>query len=137
MRILFLCVANSVRSQIAEGLARHLFGARAIIESAGSTPVGVNRNTVATMAEAGIDISGQWSKSVDDVDVANVDLVITLCADEVCPVLPPQTEHLHWPLPDPVTASAREAPAAFRATREEIRRRLEALGRARGLLDEA
>jgi len=136
VRILFLCVANSVRSQMAEGLARHLFGERATVASAGSMPVGVNPNTVATMADAGIDISDQWSKSVDDFDVADFDLVITLCADEVCPVLPGHVERLHWPLRDPVTASVDRAPAAFRATREEIRRRLEALGRERGLIPE-
>src|SRR3546814_9614205 len=87
-RILFLCVANSARSQMAEGLTRYLLGDRATVMSAGSAPSRVNPYAVEAMAEIGIDISGHRSKSVDDIDPAEVDLVVTLCAEEDCPVLP-------------------------------------------------
>lgn len=133
MRLLFLCVANSARSQMAEGLARHLFGDRAIVQSAGSAPADVRPQAVAAMAEIGIDISSQRSKSVDTIDLRTVDIVITLCAEEICPVVPGRVERLHWPLSDPAAAPAAEAPARFRAVREELRSRLETFGRERGL----
>ncbi len=132
--ILFLCVANSARSQMAEGLARQLFpGFR--IQSAGSRPSRVNPYALEARAEAGIDASGQASKSVEDIDPASVDLVITLCAEEVCPLFLGKAERLHWPIPDPASDDPSLAPedlrARFRAGRDEIRRRLAALGEAR------
>jgi arsenate reductase len=129
-RILFLCVANSARSQMAEGLARNLFGDRAQVLSAGSQPSIVNPHAIAAMAELGIDISGHRSKSVDEIDIGDIDLVVTLCADEVCPVLPGRVQRLHWPIPDPATKqslSQEEMQARFRTARDEIDRRLEAL----------
>ena len=84
--ILFLCVANSARSQMAEGLARQLFDEDVRVQSAGSEPSRVNPYAIRTMAEIGIDITKQSSKSVETIDPANVVLVITLCAEEVCPV---------------------------------------------------
>jgi arsenate reductase len=134
MRLLFLCVANSARSQMAEGLARHLFDRRVEVASAGSGATRVNPNAVAVMREADIDISSQWSKSVTEVDSSSFDVIVTLCAEEVCPVVPAGVERLHWPLPDPVAAPPAELLDRFRATREELRRRLEAFGRERGLL---
>lgn len=124
--LLFLCVANSARSQMAEGLARARFGVRARVQSAGSAPSSVNPLAVRVMAEAGIDISGQWSKRVDAVDPATVDTVVTLCADEVCPVFPPHVRRLHWPLPDPAGAGGSETERLerFRAVRDEIAARL-------------
>jgi len=95
--ILFLCVANSARSQMAEGLARHLFGDRITVQSAGSKPATVHPHAVAVMSEIGIDISGHSSKAVDDIDIAAVDTVVTLCAEEVCPVFPGHVRRLHWP----------------------------------------
>ena len=86
--LLFLCVANSARSQMAEGLARELLGADVRVMSAGSKPTTPNPLAIEVMAEAGIDISGQHSKSVDSIDPESVDTVVTLCAEEVCPVLP-------------------------------------------------
>ena len=127
MRLLFLCVANSARSQMAEGLARYLMGDGVDVQSAGSAPSRVHALAIEVMREAGIDISRQHSKSVDDIDARAMDLVITLCADEVCPVLPVAVRRLHWPIPDPAAASSREQPDAFRRARDEIRRRLEAL----------
>src|SRR5688572_20610946 len=85
-RLLFLCVANSARSQMAEGLARSMLGAGVQVQSAGSKPSRVNPYAVEVMREIGIDIEGHFSKSVDDIDPASVDTVITLCAEEVCPV---------------------------------------------------
>lgn len=129
-RILFLCVANSARSQMAEGLARAMFGDRAIIESAGSQPATVNPHAIAAMAEIGVDIAGHRSKSVDEIEVDGLDLVVTLCAEEVCPILPGRVRRLHWPIPDP--ASKEPLPAEvfaerFRTARDEIRGRLAAL----------
>jgi arsenate reductase len=83
--LLFLCVANSARSQMAEGLARARFGL--LVQSAGSAPSVVNPLAVAVMAELDIDISRQWSKHVDTIDPAGVGTVVTLCADEVCPAV--------------------------------------------------
>jgi arsenate reductase len=134
LRILFLCVANSARSQLAEGLARRLFGNRAVIQSAGSSPASVHSGAIAALAEIGVDISQQHSKSVSTIDVSNVDLVITLCADEVCPVVPARVEKLHWPLKDPTFGPVAEVAARFRETRDDLQRRLTELGRERGLI---
>lgn len=126
MRILFLCVANSVRSQMAEGLARHLLGDKATVQSAGSYPAYVHPDAIAVMSELGIDISRQKSKSVSTIDPASVDVVITLCADEVCPAFLSKAKRLHWPLPDPSGGASRmEDPLeSFRRVRDEITRRI-------------
>ena len=132
MNVLFLCVANSARSQMAEGLARHLFADRATVLSAGSAPSRLNPHAIEAMAEIGIDISGQRSKSVDEIDPEDVDLVVTLCAEEVCPVLPGRVRRLHWPIADPAATDV-EPPASidvrerFRAARREIESRIEIL----------
>jgi len=126
MRILFLCVANSARSQMAEGLARSLMPADVEVTSAGSAPSVLNPIAVAAMAEVGIDISTHQSKSAEDVAPETADLIVTLCADEVCPIIPGKVKHLHWPIPDP--ASAGDI-AAFRDAREQIRARLGVLAR--------
>ena len=126
-RILFLCVANSARSQMAEGLARRILGERAAVLSAGSNPAPVNPHAVEAMAEIGIDITGQVSKSVDTIDLSELDLVVTLCAEEVCPVLPGQVRRLHWPIPDPAAEDPGEPQVRFRAARDLIQERIEAL----------
>ena len=130
MNILFLCVANSARSQMAEGLARQQLGARGTVASAGSTPTRVNPLAITALQEVGIDISGHRSQCVDEFDAADFDYVITLCADEVCPVLPGTVQRLHWPLPDPAAVDAEQDPegamASFREIRDEIDRRLRA-----------
>ena len=131
--VLFLCVANAARSQMAEALARSLFGDRVSVQSAGSMASRVHTDAVAAIAERGIDISAAKSKSVDTIDPASVDLVITLCAEEVCPIWPGRIERLHWPLPDPAGVSgSAERLQRFRDTRDEIERRLTQLGRERG-----
>ena len=124
--ILFLCVANSARSQMAEGLARVYFGARASIQSAGSVPTTVNPLAIAVLDERGIDICGQESTCVDLVDPDTVDVVVTLCADEVCPAFLGEARRLHWPLPDPAasTGSAVEQLDHFRDVRDELEKHL-------------
>ncbi|MDP6978586.1 MAG: arsenate reductase ArsC [Myxococcota bacterium] len=124
--VLFLCVANSARSQMAEGLARRLAPAPVGIYSAGSEPGELNPLAVEVMAEVGIDISEHQSKATDDIPLERVARVVTLCNDEVCPVVPGEVQVLHWPLRDPagVTGSDRERLEAFRATRNAIEARL-------------
>jgi protein-tyrosine-phosphatase/N-acetylglutamate synthase-like GNAT family acetyltransferase len=133
--VLFLCVANSARSQMAEGLARTLFGGLVRVQSAGSQPSRVNSNAIAVMREIGIDITGHRSKSVNDIDPATVDVVITLCAEEVCPVWPGKMTRLHWPIPDPATddptVSTEAMLVRFRRARDELRVRLWTLAASR------
>lgn len=125
--LLFLCVYNSVRSQIAEGLARQMVPKGVRVYSAGSKPSVVNAAAIEVLAEVGIDASAQRSKGLGDVPMGEIDTVITLCAEEECPVLPSGIRRIHWPLPDPGTMAPRDRDrlAPFRATREEIRIRLE------------
>jgi arsenate reductase (thioredoxin) len=133
--ILFLCVANSARSQMAEGLARHLFGDAARVQSAGSEPSRVNPFAVQAMAELGIDLGTHASKSVETIDPDGVDLVITLCAEEVCPVFPSKAPRMHWPLQDPdrkdEDLTDEERLQHFRVARDQIRARLEVLAALR------
>ena len=119
---------------MAEGLARHMFGERAVVASAGSAATSVNPRAIAALRDVGIDISSQWSKSIVDVNPGVFDVIVTLCGEEVCPVVPGRVERLHWPLPDPAMAPLTEQPARFRAIRDDIRRRLDTFGRERGLL---
>lgn len=131
MKILFLCVANSARSQMAEGLARSILGEGVTIASAGSEPSGkVSPFAVEAMKEIGIDISGHYSKSWDHLPpdmFINLDYVVTLCAEEICPTISVKSQKLHWALPDPAKAGATDSERleAFRHTRDEIKKRLE------------
>ena len=131
-RILFLCVANSARSQMAEGLARQILGERVEVSSAGSDPASVNPQAIEAMAEIGNGIAGQSSKSVDTIDLSGLDLVVTLCAEEVCPVLPGHVERLHWPIADPAAEAATSNDATgpqgrFRVARDLIQEKISAL----------
>jgi arsenate reductase len=127
--ILFLCVANSARSQLAEGIARSLAPAGLTIWSAGSRPTSVRPEAVAVLKEIGIDISTHRSKSVTEIPAVEVDVVVTLCGEEECPVFLGTAARLHWDLPDPaaVGGSAAERLAAFREVRDELRKRIAAL----------
>jgi arsenate reductase (thioredoxin) len=127
--VLFLCVANSARSQLAEGIARSLAPLDVAISSAGSQPSRVNPLAVRVLAEIGIDASGQRSKSIDDIQTGDVDVVVTLCAEEVCPVFLGSALRVHWGMPDPAAVQGDEAErlAAFRRVRDELRRRLAAV----------
>ena len=125
VHILFLCVANSARSQLAEGLAKSIFGENAKIESAGSEPSGVVQPwAVKVLSEIGIDISKNKSKSTHEIGLgfyANLDYVITLCAEEICPVLPSKAKRLHWPIKDPAKVDDDMKAEAFRHARDEIK----------------
>jgi arsenate reductase (thioredoxin) len=133
--ILFLCVANSARSQLAEGLARWILGDGVLVQSAGSEPTRVNPYAIEVMRELGLDIGTQRSKSVETIDPATVDMVITLCAEEVCPAFLGRAQRLCWPIPDPASQdpslTREELLSRFRTARDAIRQRLEQLaGRA-------
>lgn len=128
MKILFLCVANSARSQMAEGLAKSLLGNKFVIESAGSEPSGkVHPDTITVMKEEGIDISKHNSKFYDDLPVSflsDLDYVITLCAEEVCPTMASNAKKLHWGMPDPAAAPDSERLDSFRTIRDQIKEKL-------------
>jgi arsenate reductase len=127
-RVLFVCTGNRARSQMAEGLLRHIAGDRFEVHSAGTLPSGISELTVAAMHEIGIDVSRQWSKHVDDFEGQSFNYVITVCdtAKESCPVFP-GGEQLHWSIEDPSDIEARGVPLveAFRIAREELRKRIE------------
>lgn len=129
--ILFLCVANSARSQMAEGLARKIFGGRLTIASAGSAPSKVNPYAIEVMREVGVDLTSHHSKAVGAIDPDRVGTVVTLCAEEVCPVFLAHAPRIHWPIPDPASQdtslSREEMLTRFRAARDQIQGRLEVL----------
>jgi arsenate reductase len=127
--LLFLCVANSARSQMAEGIARSLAPAGLRVFSAGSAPSAVRPEAIEVLREIGIDISGHRSKPIPAVPADQVDTVVTLCAEEVCPVFPGAVRRLHWALPDPAAAAGPPAErlAAFRRVRDDLRRRITGL----------
>jgi arsenate reductase (thioredoxin) len=126
--LLFLCVANSARSQMAEGIALSFAPPETRIWSAGSSPTRVRPEAIQVMREIGIDISHHRSKAISEVPAAQVDTVITLCAEEVCPVFLGKARRLHWGLSDPavVDGSEEDRLEAFRKTRDELRRRIQA-----------
>jgi arsenate reductase len=130
-KIMFLCTANSCRSQMAEGFAKE-FGKEVVqVYSAGLMAAGVHIRAIAVMKELGIDISGQKSKSID-VDLLNqMDLVITLCghAEQYCPRTPPGLNRLHWPIRDPVGTIGTEEQIMkdFRRARDEIKEKVQCL----------
>ncbi|NBW99674.1 arsenate reductase ArsC [bacterium] len=128
MKLLFLCVANSARSQMAEGLARTLLESHVNVQSAGSQPSQVNPLAIKALLEIGIDISKHRSKSVDSIDPHQVDLVITLCEEEVCPTFLGAAKRLHWPLPDPAAekGSSERQLEAFRKVRDSLVEKLKA-----------
>jgi arsenate reductase len=120
--ILFLCVANSARSQMAQGLANAVYTNAVTAFSAGSVPSGiVNPLAVRAMSDMGIDISTHTSKAIEDIDLSNIDMVVTLCAEEICPVIPGSIQHRHWPIPDPANTLT-----AFCDARDQITEKLRA-----------
>ncbi len=127
--VLFLCVANSARSQMAEALARSLLPESFAVYSAGSNPSVLNPVAVQVLAELGIDVAGQHAKGLFDIPLAEIRTVITLCDEEVCPAALGDAERivrLHWAMPDPAAvADETERLAAFRAVRDRIAERIE------------
>ncbi|MFH1069746.1 MAG: arsenate reductase ArsC [Candidatus Glassbacteria bacterium] len=137
LKILFLCYGNACRSQMAEGWARHLKGDLIEPSSAGILASGLSRRTVRAMAEAGVDISGQESKTVYEVQDCRFDYLVTLCsaAHEICPPLACRPRVLHVPFDDPYTLCAwvtdeAEELEIFRRVRDEIREFVERLPEA-------
>ena len=128
-RVLFLCTHNSARSQMAEGLLRHLGGERFEASSAGTEATRVRPLAVRAMAELGIDIAGQESKTLERFLGEAFDAVITVCddANEACPVFPGARRRLHWSCEDPSRATGSEAEqlAVYRRVRDDIRARIE------------
>lgn len=129
-KVLILCTGNSARSQMAEGLLRHIAGDRFEVESAGTIASFVRPQAIAAMAEIGIDISNHRSKCLDEFLGTPFDYVITVCdnANESCPVFPGPAKRIHWSFDDPADAvgSSEEQLAVFRRVRDEIRERLAA-----------
>jgi arsenate reductase len=123
---LFLCVANSARSQMAEGVARALAPAGVTVSSAGSKPTKVNPLAIKALDEIGIDLRGHSSKSVETIPPEGVEVVITLCAEEECPVFLGKARRIHWGLPDPGGAGLDDEQKlqSFRDVRDELKRRL-------------
>ncbi|MEX1253236.1 MAG: arsenate reductase ArsC [Dehalococcoidia bacterium] len=128
-RVLFLCTGNSARSQMAEALLRHLAPEAFDVSSAGTAPKGLHPLAVRAMAELGIDIASQRSKSVDEYLSEPFDYVITLCddANESCPSFANARDRLHWGFEDPARATGDEDQqlGVFRRVRDEIRVALE------------
>jgi arsenate reductase len=129
MRALVLCTGNSVRSQMAEGLLRHLSKGTAEVHSAGTHPSAVHPLAIQVMAELGIDISHHRSKSVTEFAGQSFDYVITVCdsAKESCPIFPGSPRRIHWSLPDPTRSDPGEEErlAAFCRVRDELLRRIQ------------
>jgi arsenate reductase (thioredoxin) len=129
LRVLILCTGNSARSQMAEGLLRHVGGTRYEVFSAGTRPVGVNPVAIEVMRERRIDISAQRSKSVAEFAGQEFATVITVCdkAAGECPVFPGAPQRVHWSLTDPaaVSGTKEEKLGAFRKVRDELQRRIQ------------
>ncbi len=128
-KVLFLCTGNSCRSQMAEGWARHLWRNAIAAYSAGVMPTSLNADAVRVMAEAGVDISRQRSKHVDDLAGIAFDYVVTVCDDarESCPVFPGEAKVIHHAFDDPPrltenTTDDNERLAVYRRVRDEIRK---------------
>lgn len=124
--LLFLCVANSARSQMAEGLARQYASNRFAVFSAGSSPGVVNPYAIKVMREIGIDITLQYSKAIDSIPMDQIDIVITLCAEEVCPFVSGTIQRMHWPFPDPakITGAEEKILTAYRDIRDGILKKI-------------
>lgn len=124
-KILFLCTGNSARSQLAEGLMRHLRGDEFEVFSAGTEPKGVHPKTLAVLREIGIEASGQTSKHIDDLPVKEFDYSITLCssAAQNCPVFCGKGKKMHQGFADPAATIGSDATVlqAFRNVRDEIK----------------
>ena len=131
IRVLFLCTGNSCRSQIAEGWARHLKSDVMEAYSAGIRPIGVNSKAIKVMAEAGVDISSQTSRGVDELGGIDFDYVVTVCdnAREQCPVFPGRAKLVHKAFDDPyfATGSEEQIMTEFRRVRDQIKAFIEEL----------
>jgi arsenate reductase len=128
-KIMFLCTANSCRSQMAEGFAKEYGKGIVEVYSAGLMAAGVQKRAIAVMKEIGIDISQQQSKEIDADLLRKMDIVVTLCghAEETCPMTPPAISRIHWPIQDPVGTMGTEEQIMkeFRRARDEIKEKVQ------------
>lgn len=126
-KILFLCTGNSCRSQMAEGFLHHMAGEKFEVYSAGTNPTKINPLAIKVMAEVGIDISSQYSKSVEEFLNQKFDMVITVCdhAKQTCPIFPNPYQKIHWNIKDPAEfqGSNKEKMDFFRKVRDEIKKK--------------
>ncbi len=123
---LFLCVANSARSQLAEAIARHLAPVGTVIASAGSCPTTVHQSALAVLAQRNVVTDGLESKDVETLFGRSFHAVITLCAQENCPLWLGDAMRFHWPLPDPARVPGQNS-ATFETVRDELWTRLAVL----------
>ena len=123
-KVLFICTHNSARSQMAEGYMNAKYGGRYEVFSGGTEPGQVHPLAIAVMKEIGIDISGHWSKLIDEFFGKGIETVVTVCdsAQKACPFFPGATEEIHQGFPDPAafTGTDEEIRAGFRRVRDEI-----------------
>jgi len=130
-KVMFLCTANSCRSQVAEGFAKELGKGLVEVYSAGLMAAGVQARAIAVMKEIGIDISNQKSKVIDEDFLKKMDIVVTLCgyAEDLCPRTPHEIKRIHWPIKDPVgaTGTEEEIMNEFRRARDEIKEKVQTL----------
>jgi arsenate reductase len=130
-KLMFLCTANSCRSQMAEGFAKELGKGLIEVHSAGLFAAGVHRRAIAVMKEIGIDISTQKSKDIDGALLKKMDIIVTLCgnAEDSCPLTPPHIRRIHWPIEDPVgtIGTEEEIMNEFRRARDEIKEKVKKL----------
>lgn len=130
-KVLFLCTHNSARSQIAEGMMRHLYNSRYDVFSAGTKPAGLNPYVVRAMEEQGIDMSAHSSKSVNELNETSFDYIVTVCdnAREACPYIPGGSKYLHHSFEDPskLKGTDEEIMSGVRRIRDEIKEWLESV----------
>lgn len=136
LRVLFICTHNSARSQMAEAWLRHVAGERIDVHSAGTEATHVRPLAVRAMAEVGLDISQQESKTLERYLGQQWDYVITVCdeANEACPMFPGGRERLHWSFPDPskATGADEQQLVVYRQVRDAIRKRIDEFFRRSG-----
>lgn len=130
-KVMFLCTANSCRSQMAEGFAKEIGKGFMEVYSAGLMSAIVHKKAIAVMKELGIDISEQKSKAIDESLLKEMDFVVTLCnnAEDLCPSTPPETRRIYWPIKDPVgtLGTEEEIMNEFRRARDKINERVKKL----------
>ncbi|MDP2753500.1 MAG: arsenate reductase ArsC [Nitrospirota bacterium] len=130
-KIMFLCTANSCRSQMAEGFAKEFGKGLIEVHSAGLMAAGVHNRAIAVMKEIGLDISNQKSKVIEEGLLKQMDIIVTLCgyAEELCPYTPPEIKRIHWPIKDPVgtIGTEQEIMNEFRHARDEIKEKVQDL----------
>ena len=138
MNILFMCLANSARSQIAEALAKDILGEQVTVISAGIHPaISVHPTAIAVMEEIGLDISAAKPKVYSDLPLsflANLDYVITVCQENFCPEVITRKDRLRWSFPDPVLVEGEEQTELFRSIRDELKQKILDFGRHKQLL---